>query len=350
MLSKMRVAYGFLIVICSVLGNFANAQICEICGEGLIATILDGSVSIPTLGDLTCASLVQAGNSGQIGVADGSCSTVQGLVKEICGCLDPVDYVCDICGEGKEVSNSNGAVAPDRTCGDLLVDAQAGAINGIDPAECAELDPIVQNVCDCRAPTPAPTRTPQPTNTPTPRPTFGPPPDCYTDLDELYERDHAVEDVSIPRTYILCPNTEFVMGRNNENGPGYVGGFGPLSPRANAIYKCGESGSSKNNCVLIDGTFQMVSFGASFEEEQVNVTYQGLTFESGFQGGLLLANPGDYTFLDCILRVCQYFVCLCLAHFVLHDAHHRTSVTSRYRIIKTSARLSFSSTAGSFAA
>ena len=303
-----------LLLLPALFGNLANAQVCEICGEGMIATKLDGSVSIPSLGDLTCSSLVSAGQNGQIGVADGSCGAVQGLVKDICGCMEPCDYRCDICGVNRDVTNSNGVVGPGRTCGDLLVDAQAGSdtCGGISPQECAELESVVENNCDCRAPTPAPTRTPQPTDTPTPRPTFGPPPECYTDLDELFERDHAVEDTSVLRTYILCENTEFIMGRNNENGPGFVGGFGPLSPRANAIYKCGKSGSSENNCVLIDGTFQLVSFGNSFDEEQNNVVYQGITFESGFQGGLLMANPGDITFKDCILRVGQYHNCICL--------------------------------------
>jgi len=53
---------------------------------------------------------------------------------------------------------------------------------------------------------------------PTDSPTFGPAPDCYTDLDNIRERERKSDgaQVAVLRTYILCPNTVFQMGRQNE--------------------------------------------------------------------------------------------------------------------------------------
>jgi hypothetical protein len=129
-------------------------------------------------------------------------------------------------------------------------------------------------------------------------------PECYTDLDQLFE-DEGNADVSVPRTRILCPNTNFKMGIPNPNGGGFIDGFGPLAPRPNGTYICGQSGSSSNNCVLVGGDFHLVSFGqGDFDERKDAVTYQGLTFEAAEKSTILLFNAGDITFSDCIVRVC----------------------------------------------
>jgi hypothetical protein len=216
-------------------------------------------------------------------------------------------FVCSICGDGSVPLDMEGVViVPDGnltniTCEDLDF---LGMVGEILPGECEQLIPFTQESCGCvSAPTGAPTITWSPTSSPTMHPTFGPIPDCFLDLDDLFERELAVQDTSIPRLYKLCANTDFVMGRNNENGPGFIGGFGPFSPRPNAMYQCGDNGLSADNCVFTDGSFQLISFGISFTEAQTNVTFKGVTFEAGYQGSMILANPGDITFDDCIIRV-----------------------------------------------
>jgi hypothetical protein len=213
-------------------------------------------------------------------------------------------FRCSICGDGSVPLNMEGVVkVPDGniTCEDLGFAAMVGNITS---EECDQLIPLTQESCGCvQAPTGAPTITWSPTSTPTLHPTFGPVPDCFLDLDDLTERELAVQDTSIPRLYKLCANNDFVMGRNNENGPGYIGGFSPFSPRPNAIYQCGDNGLSSDNCVFTDGSFQLISFAISFFEAQTNVTFKGITFEAGYQGSMILANPGDITFDDCIIRV-----------------------------------------------
>jgi hypothetical protein len=141
-----------------------------------------------------------------------------------------------------------------------------------------------------------------PTVPPTESPTFGPAPECFTDIDKAALREAAVEDVSVPRTIILCPDTDYFMGRAGENLEEYVGGFVPIIPRPNSHWKCGENGLVTNNCVLKDGDFQIVSFG-DLDMEHTNITFSGLTFEAAFNGGVLMAQAGDVTFSGCVFRV-----------------------------------------------
>ena len=106
-----------------------------------------------------------------------------------------------------------------------------------------------------------------------------------------------------------------VMIINNvmEKKNSYQGGFGPLIPRPNTTYKCGKDGKSTNNCVFLDGSFQLTSFGVNRNEFQYNIKFQGITFEAGRVGSIILGNPGDITFNDCIIKVCYLcFVCCCL--------------------------------------
>jgi hypothetical protein len=168
--------------------------------------------------------------------------------------------------------------------------------------------------------TSAPTTTVAPTSSPSAAPSFGPPPDCYDDLDEIYAREEKVTDSTVWREYILCPDTEYIIGTFNrfvDERILFVGGFTPISPRNNVHYKCGSDGSSSNNCVLVGGSFHVLSFGTQFEEVQGNVTMEGITFESAFRITLFLGNAGDITFQDCVIRVsdslCDF---LALANFV----------------------------------
>ena len=245
-------------------------------------------------------------------------------------------FVCNFCPNGG-IQNRIGVVViptePDRTCTELETAANS---NSITEGQCPGLTVYAEPVCcvvgapttpsptvsptESLAPTAAPTRTPtstptnsiapttssEPTGTPTAAPTFGPAPECYTDLDEILRRERAVFDSSVYREYILCPNTDFIIGRQVGRRK-YEGGFEPISPRRNVGYKCGKEGLLSNNCKIIDGTFQLISFDVQFAaaqyEPHTNVTISGLHFEAGFFGTALLANRGSITFNDCAFKV-----------------------------------------------
>jgi hypothetical protein len=212
-------------------------------------------------------------------------------------------FQCPICGDGKNVTDAGAIVqVPEqlnRTCAELLFAAESGNIN---ETQCTLLQPLALTPC-CPTQNPAGVPTTAPTTgAPSLEPSFGPAPDCFTDLDNLSERELAVTDLSVPRTLILCPDTDYFMGRLDNDSPGeFIGGYDPIVPRPNAHYKCGESGSSSNNCRIIDGEFPILSFGG--DSEHTNITFQGITIESAFRGAMLFANAGDLTFTDCIIRV-----------------------------------------------
>ena len=124
---------------------------------------------------------------------------------------------------------------------------------------------------------------------------------CFTDLNKIHALEKAILNVSIARTYVLCPNTTFALGAIAGDGTA-SGGFGPIQPRSNAFYKCGESGSSSNNCTLHGGDYAVYAI-LPLLEQHTNVVIQGLTISSQKLGGAVLARPGDITFTDCIIRV-----------------------------------------------
>lgn len=129
---------------------------------------------------------------------------------------------------------------------------------------------------------------------------------CIRDLSEIFNREVETEDFSIKRTYILCPNTRFEPGvLNTENGQ-IEGGQFPLVLLENAHVKCGEDGSSDNNCV-IDGTGTYAMFLTPYTLFELldasNIIVEGITVDFWVRAGqipIIAAAPfGDITFLDC---------------------------------------------------
>jgi hypothetical protein len=256
------------------------------------------------------------------------------LLSSLVERADAEDFVCNFC-PGGGILNQGVVKVPtkqDRTCAELEIDANSF---NIAEEQCPALALLAAPVCcveaadttppptgspteslaPSAAPTGAPTSTPTdsiapttssaPTASPTGAPTFPPAPECYTDLDDILSRERAVYNSTVYREYILCPNTDYIMGRQ-VNGK-TEGGFEPISPRRNVAYKCGKEGLLSNNCRIIDGNFQLVSFNSQWEESQyephTNVTISGLTFEAGNFGTTLLANRGHITFNECAFRV-----------------------------------------------
>jgi hypothetical protein len=73
--------------------------------------------------------------------------------------------------------------------------------------------------------------------------------ECHSNLTSISLLEEELKDISIPRTYILCPNTKFDAATVDSEG--YFEKY-PLYVRSNALVQCGADGSSQNAC-FIDG-------------------------------------------------------------------------------------------------
>jgi hypothetical protein len=125
---------------------------------------------------------------------------------------------------------------------------------------------------------------------------------CYSNITEVNALVKQ-SNPNIENTYVLCPDTVYPIGKLLSTGV-LEGGFETLRLRANSKFLCGADGASANNCTLIGGEFHILSAGTDFPDENfVNVVIQGLTFDDSGTGGVLLAFPGDVTFIDCIFQV-----------------------------------------------
>lgn len=130
---------------------------------------------------------------------------------------------------------------------------------------------------------------------------------CIKDLSDIFNAEQEIEDFSVKRTYILCPNTRFEPGVLDEASGQILGGQFPLVLLENAHVKCGEDGSSANNCV-IDGTGTYAMFLTPYSlfglESAANIVVEGITVDFWVRSGqlpIIIAAPeGDITFLDCI--------------------------------------------------
>ena len=121
---------------------------------------------------------------------------------------------------------------------------------------------------------------------------------CFTNLTEI-ELKIQSKDPFVEETYVLCPNTVFVIRTDKSTA-----GANPIVLRANCIFKCGNDGKSANGCVLSGGSFQVISSSGDFaSENKVGIVFQGITFDAGSVTSALLVAPGDVTFIDCIFQV-----------------------------------------------
>lgn len=136
--------------------------------------------------------------------------------------------------------------------------------------------------------------------------------ECVTSLAEIFLAEQPlVTDAatSTVRTYTLCPNTTFQPGRVNQDTGEISGGDFPLVCRRNCRIKCGDDGSSGNNCKIggIAGTYGifMIPYLVFDDkpEDASNIVVEGVTvegFKSSGQIPTLAASPkGSITFKDC---------------------------------------------------
>jgi hypothetical protein len=155
---------------------------------------------------------------------------------------------------------------------------------------------------------PEPSQTPsvEPTKAPVTSPPTQTTPDCFTSTTDLFD----ILELASPfvdKEYILCPNTVFNIGVHDDNGVCCQQGQMTLYAKSKTHIKCGESGSSSNNCTIRGGEFQLLTGSQIFEESILTeVKFSGLTWEACTNIGMVLATQGDITFVDNIIKVCFY--------------------------------------------
>jgi len=75
---------------------------------------------------------------------------------------------------------------------------------------------------------------------------------CIGSLDFIRSFEELVEDESVLRTYVLCPNEFYELAEVLHEGMAFSEGQSPLLiSKSNVQIQCGEDGSSSNNCVLV---------------------------------------------------------------------------------------------------
>jgi hypothetical protein len=155
------------------------------------------------------------------------------------------------------------------------------------------------------SPTFIPTATLHPTvaltNAPIPAPVPIRP--CYSNLTEIKDLV-GLKSPFIVETYILCPDTIYVMGSFDPIGDVMIEGWDPIITRANSVFQCGDDGKSSNNCVITGGDIQILHEVVTYNKESKdNVVIKGITFEDATSGSIILAASGDISLIDCIFRV-----------------------------------------------
>ena len=128
---------------------------------------------------------------------------------------------------------------------------------------------------------------------------------CYDNLDVLAADVENRDESTLfeIKEYILCPNTVFNIGQPRDTLDNQ-GGQESLRLRKNSRFLCGPDGKSSNNCILLGGLFQVVSWAHTFgERTKDNVEVAGLTFRDAGGSSVLLVTAGDVKFTDCIFDV-----------------------------------------------
>jgi hypothetical protein len=130
---------------------------------------------------------------------------------------------------------------------------------------------------------------------------------CMTTLNELAALEAIVTDyeaASVPRIYVLCPNTRFIVGRFDYSGR-LVDGQDPLLLRPNMRVQCGDDGRRQNQCllttgdVLVDGTRKVAGASTTTTFETAPIVLQGLTFQDPGRHFVKLTQPWTVHLIDC---------------------------------------------------
>jgi hypothetical protein len=239
--------------------------ICSICGDGMLVMLPNATVTISSQPNRTCFEYEQAANFGSL--PEDQCGLVQLMAATPCGCVPQEPQV-----EKPEPEPSD------------PVDEQLSVV----PSDMPSLTP-----------------TSAPTVYVTPVVTYE---SCFDDLTDIYILERDLEDPSILRKYVLCPDTKFNIGIVDDNGE-ISEGQQTIQLRPNVIYQCGEDGKRSNGCILEGGDFGLTSFYGVYNdiyETVENVMIKGLTFQSQQLFSVVLEAAGDISFLECAFFVSGY--------------------------------------------
>lgn len=103
----------------------------------------------------------------------------------------------------------------------------------------------------------------------------------------------------------------FEVGPTDLGRP-FASQFPPLLVQSNMRFKCGPDGALGNECIVSGaakgGNTLVLSNDPFAKNERVakNVTFEGITFQSGLDSFLDLQNGGDITFRNCLFRVSRW--------------------------------------------
>lgn len=154
---------------------------------------------------------------------------------------------------------------------------------------------------------------------------------CEASLDDINTNEGSVDDSSIGRTYILCPDKKYTVG----SSPIVIG-----QPNMHVI--CGIDGDSNNDCFLSGGMVQL-KISDEFRTTgtivpAANALVQGLTFEEASATNILAQFPGEIRIQNCIFLVrtskgipCRKHLLTLLGQYLTHilSCSCRTTPTLR---------------------
>ena len=126
---------------------------------------------------------------------------------------------------------------------------------------------------------------------------------CWSNFTLLYFDLERQATNSTNHTYVICPNQTYNIGYNFGQGECCENGDLPIVTRSNTHFKCGDDGSSRNNCVIYGGSSSVLFNSVIWDEDIYGATIQGFTFQSPVLTTLFGLASGDVTFIDCIIKV-----------------------------------------------
>lgn len=143
---------------------------------------------------------------------------------------------------------------------------------------------------------------------------------CLTTLDDIYHGEEILNttDAEQTRTYVLCPQTTYLIASMNDESGKLVSGSLPIIVNhPNLRVLCGADGKQDNRCIIYGGVVQLGIFD-EFQTQgpsATNVLVQGLTFSAASSVNVLARFPGDVFFRDCLFTVSSMSVSRAVAGF-----------------------------------
>ena len=129
---------------------------------------------------------------------------------------------------------------------------------------------------------------------------------CIDNISFLVQRELAVTDTSVKRSYTLCPRVMYFIAQFDLNYE-YVGtNVMPAIPlRPNLELKCGDDGKRTNLCWIMNGDVHLdgTKVLGTPDERIDNVVLEGFVFISAKKYSFWGMKPGSITFRDCEWRV-----------------------------------------------